>query len=294
MKLYTVVGMHRSGTSIIARGLNLLGASLGPAEDLMPPKEDNPQGFWESLAITQLHDDLFAYMGRRWDHPPVLEDGWENERNFDGFVERIAGIVTSHFAGAELAFWKDPRGSFFLPLWRRSVPLAGTLHCVRWPDQVARSLARREGLDPEFVAAIWIRYVVTAYRDAAGAPILRFEEPYEDPDAVLRKLAAFLGVDPPSASLLGEFRAFVKPGLRHETPDHPSPGRVLGLARAIYTLITTQPREVVSPLIEVLSDRFRLERYIDDQGDEMRAYRDLLGPSVFDILRDIDVTRIPA
>ena len=49
MKLFVVVGMHRSGTSIVSRLLNLLGAHLGPEDDLMPPKPDNPTGFWEAL-----------------------------------------------------------------------------------------------------------------------------------------------------------------------------------------------------------------------------------------------------
>ena len=38
-----VLGMHRSGTSGIARLLNLRGAELG--RDLLPPKDDNERGF---------------------------------------------------------------------------------------------------------------------------------------------------------------------------------------------------------------------------------------------------------
>lgn len=262
----------------------------------MPPKPDNPAGFWESLTVSQLHDDLFAYMGRRWDHPPVLEDGWENDPLFDGFVQRMRDVVDSHFAGSDIAVWKDPRGSFFLPLWRRAVPIAGTIVCIRWPDHVARSLARREGLDSEFVAAMWLRYVVAAYRDNAGAPIIRFDDAYEDPTRVLELLAAFIGRKPPSKALLGEFQNFVQPELRHHvrTELEPATGRLLQLARATYTLMTREPREVVLPFVEQLSDRWRMERYSDDQIGEMRAYRELLGPSVVDVLRDIDVSREPA
>lgn len=288
--------MHRSGTSVVARGLNMLGAHLGPEGDLMPPKADNPSGFWESLTVTQLHDDLFAYMGRRWDHPPVLEDGWENEPAFDGFVQRMREVVDSHFAGSDIAVWKDPRGSFFLPLWRRAVPIAGTILCIRWPDHVARSLARREGLDPEFVAALWLRYVVAAYRDDAGAPIIRFDETYEDPGRVLKLLAGFVGRKPPTKALLEQFQDFVQPRPRHhsQSKDEPTPGRLLQLARATYALMAREPREVVLPFVEQLSDRWRMERYSDDHAGEMRAYRDLLGPSVVDVLRDIDLSREPA
>lgn len=262
----------------------------------MPPKADNPTGFWESLTVAQLHDDLFAHLGRRWDHPPVLDDGWENDASFDGFVERMRGVVDSHFAASDIAVWKDPRGSFFLPLWRRAVPIAGTILCVRWPDDVARSLARREGLDSEFVAAMWLRYVVAAYHDNAGAPIIRFDDPYEDAEGVLKLLAGFIGARSPSEALLEEFRAFVQPGLRHhsQSQGEPTPGRLLQLARAMYALITREPREVVLPFVEQTSDGWRMERYSDDQAGEVRAYRDLLGPSVVDVLRDIDLSREPA
>lgn len=40
-----VIGMHRSGTSLVTRILNLLGVDLGPAEQLMAPYAvDNPKG----------------------------------------------------------------------------------------------------------------------------------------------------------------------------------------------------------------------------------------------------------
>jgi hypothetical protein len=40
-----VMGMHRSGTSPVARVLGLLGLDLPNA--LLPPGEDNPLGYWE-------------------------------------------------------------------------------------------------------------------------------------------------------------------------------------------------------------------------------------------------------
>ena len=44
--IIAVLGMHRSGTSAVARGLKALGVDLG--ENLMPPVEgNNEKGFWE-------------------------------------------------------------------------------------------------------------------------------------------------------------------------------------------------------------------------------------------------------
>ena len=45
-KIIVVLGMHRSGTSTVTRGLRVPGASLG--ENLMPPAVDNNEkGFFE-------------------------------------------------------------------------------------------------------------------------------------------------------------------------------------------------------------------------------------------------------
>jgi hypothetical protein len=50
-----ILGMHRSGTSVTARAINLLGAYLGEEKDLMPHNPYNPEGFWERQDIYDLH-----------------------------------------------------------------------------------------------------------------------------------------------------------------------------------------------------------------------------------------------
>ena len=48
--IFVVLGMHRSGTSAITRGLEVLGASLG--NRLMPPfVGNNDKGFFEDVDI---------------------------------------------------------------------------------------------------------------------------------------------------------------------------------------------------------------------------------------------------
>jgi hypothetical protein len=69
-----VVGMHRSGTSAIARLLNLLGVDLG--DDLLPSAVDNETGFWESRRVVEANDAILATLSSRWDSPPRLPEGW--------------------------------------------------------------------------------------------------------------------------------------------------------------------------------------------------------------------------
>jgi hypothetical protein len=50
-----ILGMHRSGTSLVSRVMNVLGVDLGPAEHLMRPSSDNPTGHWESRPLKKIN-----------------------------------------------------------------------------------------------------------------------------------------------------------------------------------------------------------------------------------------------
>ena len=87
-----VLGMHRSGTSALTRVLNLLGASLG--DDLMPPGDDNPLGFWEHQGIVSVHEALLVALERRWDDPRPMPDDWLESEPAREAGEAIAAVNT--------------------------------------------------------------------------------------------------------------------------------------------------------------------------------------------------------
>ena len=62
-----ILGMHRSGTSLVTRVVNILGAYIGEEEELFLVKPDNPMGNCEHYAINSIHDRILMEMGRRWD-----------------------------------------------------------------------------------------------------------------------------------------------------------------------------------------------------------------------------------
>lgn len=69
-----VLGVHRSGTSALARTLQLHGAAL--PKTLMPAQADNPDGFWESRPIVQFNESLLKSAGRPWYDPAPIPLGW--------------------------------------------------------------------------------------------------------------------------------------------------------------------------------------------------------------------------
>src|SRR5205809_285670 len=65
-----VTGMHRSGTSMVARLLSLCGVYLGSPENLSRSAPDNRDGFWENPDFVELNDNLLAMVHAGWDLPP--------------------------------------------------------------------------------------------------------------------------------------------------------------------------------------------------------------------------------
>src|SRR5437899_1224414 len=110
-----VLGMHRSGTSVLARVINLLGVHLGPAERLMKASPWNPRGFWEHEGIVNINDEVLSRIGGTWDCPPVFTAGWHESRDLDDLRDRAWRLIAEDFAGAPLWGWKDPRACLTLP-----------------------------------------------------------------------------------------------------------------------------------------------------------------------------------
>ena len=56
--IIVVLGMHRSGTSAITRGLMVLGVELG--DHLMPPApNNNDKGFFEDIDVNAINVELY-------------------------------------------------------------------------------------------------------------------------------------------------------------------------------------------------------------------------------------------
>jgi hypothetical protein len=153
-----IAGMHRSGTSMIARLLHTCGLDLGPQKDFLPPAPNNPEGFWESRSFLRLNDAILKELGGGWDHPPRIDvAGWENEPNLQPLRERVGKLVR-RFDGREPWGWKDPRNCLTLPLWRKLLPAMKVLICVRNPLAVAESLRLRNGVLLADSFDLWLTY----------------------------------------------------------------------------------------------------------------------------------------
>jgi hypothetical protein len=191
-----VTGMHRSGTSMVARLLNVCSLDLGPECDLLPPAFDNPAGFWENADFLRLNDALLRAWGGSWRRPPA-------RRGDAGRLRGRALALVRRFAGREPWGWKDPRCCLTLPFWRALVPGLRVLVCVRDPLAAARSLAARGDIPYGEALALWLEYNrrVLAAVPPAERVVTHYESFFEAPRAELRRVLRLLDLLPPRGAV---------------------------------------------------------------------------------------------
>ena len=242
-----VLGMHRSGTTAVTRVVNLLGADLGPADDLLT-QVDNPAGHWESKALVACNDRILGAFGRSWDFPPWLAAGWEHGRRADALVPELADTFRRVF-GRGPWVWKDPRTCLTLPLWRRVLGAGACVVLVgRDPAAVVTSIHRRDGIPRVYAAGLWQHYVRAAVQGAAGMPVacVRFEDLVRRPERTIATLAddlRALGVDLPGDP--GDAAATLRADLVHGSGAPPVLRRLTARTAAVLDAL---PR--VSPVFD--------------------------------------------
>lgn len=87
-----VLGMHRSGTSVITRGLQTMGVGLG--HNLMPAiANNNDKGFFEDLEINALNMAMLKSIGSEWDLISPIEPSQVQMLNAQGYLQTESPLV---------------------------------------------------------------------------------------------------------------------------------------------------------------------------------------------------------
>src|ERR1700687_1734727 len=172
-----VLGMHRSGTSLVAGVLDRMGLDAGPRESMLSPDQFNSDGYWEQRPVVEWHDSVLARL-RGWaSAPPEPPDAQAVAR----LASELGGEATAMLGRLYRSTWlmKDPRQCLFLNLWSS---LRGTSELAvvvsRDPAEVIRSLQRRNAYPHALAAALWERHSRDLLMGLEGRPCLfvRYEQ----------------------------------------------------------------------------------------------------------------------
>ena len=250
MQMTFVLGVHRSGTSLLAGGLAHLGCPLGDFQN--QTNVDNPKGEFEHGAIVAFNDRLLAACGASWDNWGFDATSWDWETPaMRAFRDEAAALLRECYGGAPRAAVKDPRMATLLPFWAAVLDDLGWqarhVLVIRPPAQVARSQILRAERRPhgfpvirdtESMCALWAVAMHATLWSLGPAPVLvlRHAALYEAPDETLRACAAHLGLDP-EADRIGAFVSeHLDPSLRRAggAAEAPATGFWQGLAQTLH------------------------------------------------------------
>ncbi len=217
------MGMHRSGTSIITRLLNLHGVTL--AKKLTKANEFNELGYWENLEFQKINDEILNYVQSAWFdcNAPVLSTIPKEKAKL--FKEQILGLLKKNFNGPSPVFFavKDPRITKILPLWHDALESFGAEVSViipfRNPLEVAASLERRDAMTHRYSLFLWLSHMLDSERFSRdlNRAFVSFDGLLADWKLSMAKLAEELGIEWPIQSSAAEksVKEFISPQLKH-------------------------------------------------------------------------------
>ena len=214
MKSCMILGMGRSGTSLLAGTLREAGYYMG--ERLLPGNDANPKGFFEDLEIIAINEAILLPItpsrpGRVLmpgeDAAPVIGWRWLTSVPVGAEIPcppPVAGSIREKTARGPFCF-KDPRFCYTLPAWRPSLADAAFACVFREPERTARSILTfcrvcqdesciDRTLDYAGVMRLWTlmyRHVVETHRRAGDWLFVHYDQLVDG--SALPRLAELLG-----------------------------------------------------------------------------------------------------
>jgi hypothetical protein len=200
-----LIGMHRSGTSMLSSLLHACGVFMGNDWDQ----------HHESIYFRRINENLLADQGSDWVLPKCPDSSRLPNLSTAGMIRqyikphRDPTALVNLLRGGSWG-WKDPRNTFTLDCWLRIFPNAKVIHIFRNGMDVALSLYQRslqkdaggnrhsQFRDKTAGLALWERYVQQAFSHQARLGdrmvTLQFEKLIAGDGQEIRKLEQFTGL----------------------------------------------------------------------------------------------------
>lgn len=280
--IVAVLGMHRGGTSAIARALSLLGVELG--SKLHPPGFDNPKGFWEDSEVVAINEDLLKAISSSYDQLDLAWDGVSGDQGAINELRiRAASLLGERLATYKIWGFKDPRTCRLIRFWKPIIESAGAecrvVLALRNPLSSAISLQKRNGLPIEKGCFLWLQHVLPVVLDPLGrkAIAVDYDLLMQSPFEQLTRIAKGLGLplaDEDEPAVAEYVQDFLDDGLRHthfSVDQTALDSRVPSDVLAAYEILLEAARD------EVLLDSTKIRNSLAAIQNRLTAYSQSFG-----------------
>ncbi|MEA2694696.1 MAG: hypothetical protein QOJ16_4083 [Acidobacteriota bacterium] len=196
-----VLGVDRSGTSLLSDLVCRWGAYPGEADVLGETDSYNPQGYFEYSPMQKLLSDLTLSTGvLEWD--PRFHSLLKLRAHDPNFRRQALALVAGMEKEGGPWLWKEPFLCLHMPFWEQVIPAPVCVMTVRNPQDSAlsftrmnlRSLADRISLTSYF-SLRWQKFMLAVLEYFESNPehlVVQYEELLRDPAGQVRRLCRFL------------------------------------------------------------------------------------------------------
>lgn len=218
-KYVAILGMHRSGTSMVSGVLTKLGLFSGANSSLMKPDKYNPKGYFENNYIVDCNEQILADAVNN-EFPNIHNaDCFLDNKKLDGFgwlfgawLKRKTNITCTPIESIlikkalnkfnegsskdKICLIKDPRMSLTFQKWSNTTKIDAAVVMLRNPVNVGCSLFRRNKIFEEISYKIWQFYTFNALLSVEKIPhiVIDYESLLYDREKTLKKILSFLDV----------------------------------------------------------------------------------------------------
>lgn len=241
-KIFIVLGMHRSATSLTAGILSSYGMYTGKEEDLLEADKDNQRGFFENKEVFLLDEAIWCEHG-------IYSGVYSEKINLfkdTKYKNEINGIIKNLFEDSEDKhdiFIKDPRMCATLPAWEKEIQKyklkENIIVVFRHPFEVAKSMQKRDNINFIYALKLWFYYNLSILYCIADCNIpvliLNHDDYFNTKAEQIEKLENFIGYKDNNKA-----KGFIDTSLRHN------------FAVNILETINTEFRDMVFKLYEYL------------------------------------------
>jgi hypothetical protein len=257
-----VLGVDRSGTSLISEVIYRWGANAGDIMQLRSANENNPQGYWEYEPMEALVDKLFLASGVTPWHPEF--PGRARALANDPALRAEALRLVAGMEEGPAWFWKAPNLCHCLPFFVEIIPSAVFVVAIRNPYESA--LSYEKFVLPSTLHGTvrlrslyllrWQHFVVSILEHAVDHPsviYVPYLELVNDPADQCGRLCAFLdrecGVDGDNTQRVQRMVQAVNPALRRHRGDRlfDTADEATATQRALFRHLLQRIREPALP-----------------------------------------------
>lgn len=219
---YIVLGMHRSGTSLVSAILSLFDVGIvGNIENTKKHLANPTIGEFENVEIVRINESLLKMFGASWLSPFSMPSKWWELDSCKDIKKTFKESIERQFKGLDKIAYKDPRNSICYPLHVFCLREMGYevkgVFVKREINAIINSLKLRNKMSENVSKRIAEFYINYINNNHGNIPLIeiKYENLLENTQEELKKIIDLIGNDLDFEETLKRVHDYIDPKLNH-------------------------------------------------------------------------------